>query len=303
MPPPSVSPPIPVVEIAQDRMADGHHAWQYSDAEIDKLADPKIKAFFLVNPSNPASFAMHPKTQERLVALVKTRRPDLIILTDDVYGTFAEGFRSLAADLPRNTILVYLHIAGSELFPDQWIYMHAPHLLVGRITNFRNWVPQLYGASENTILAMEYWCYDDDSLWKEPDEQLVARARQEIASTRLIGGAAVLDGAVVRVRRCYPVYARGYQDHLAVLTDYLDQFSGLTPIGRYGAFKYNNQDHAMMTAMLTARNILAGERLYDVWEVNEDAQYQESGEADALISERLVPRPVAADEFDIDRGV
>src|SRR5262245_4507290 len=95
------------VEIAQSRMAGNHHAWQYSDQEIDKLADPRVKAFFLVNPSNPASFAMDPATQARLVNLVRTRRPDLIVLTDDVYGTFSEGFRSLAADLPRNTILVY----------------------------------------------------------------------------------------------------------------------------------------------------------------------------------------------------
>jgi aspartate 4-decarboxylase len=66
-----------------------------------------VKAFFIVNPSNPASFAIHPGTQKRLVELVRTKRPDLIVLTDDVYGTFSEGFRSLAADLPRNTILVY----------------------------------------------------------------------------------------------------------------------------------------------------------------------------------------------------
>jgi aspartate 4-decarboxylase len=98
---------LKTVEIAQDRMNDAVHAWQYSDQEIDKLVDPRIKAFFLVNPSNPASFAMHPATRQRIVNLVRSRRPDLIILTDDVYGTFAEGFRSLAADLPRNTILVY----------------------------------------------------------------------------------------------------------------------------------------------------------------------------------------------------
>ena len=96
-----------VVEIAQSRLADGRHTWQYPDEEIDKLADPRIKAFFLVNPSNPASFAMHPATQRRLVDLVTKRRPDLMLLTDDVYGTFADGFRSLAADLPRHTILVY----------------------------------------------------------------------------------------------------------------------------------------------------------------------------------------------------
>jgi hypothetical protein len=67
-------------------------------------------------------------------------------------------------------------------------------------------------------------------------------------------------------------------------------------VGRNGMHKYNNQDHAMMTAMLTARNILAGQRLYDVWDVNEDAEYHEAGEAgmqSALDSVRLVPEKVA----------
>jgi aspartate 4-decarboxylase len=97
-----------VVEIQQSEMAfNGRHTWQYPDAEIDKLADPKVKAFFLVNPSNPASVAMRPRTMHRLAELVRTKRPDLIVLTDDVYGTFVEGFRSVAAELPHNTILVY----------------------------------------------------------------------------------------------------------------------------------------------------------------------------------------------------
>src|SRR5262245_18519836 len=96
------------VEINQSALtADGRHTWQYPDEEIAKLSDPAVRAFFLVNPSNPASYAMHPDTQRRIVDLVRHRRQDLIILTDDVYGTFADGFRSLAADLPRNTILVY----------------------------------------------------------------------------------------------------------------------------------------------------------------------------------------------------
>jgi aspartate 4-decarboxylase len=95
------------VEVQQTAMADGRHTWQYTDAEIAKLADPRVKAFFLVNPSNPASFAMDSATQQRIVDLVRHKRPDLIVLTDDVYGTFADGFRSLAADLPHNTILVY----------------------------------------------------------------------------------------------------------------------------------------------------------------------------------------------------
>jgi aspartate 4-decarboxylase len=98
---------LTTIEVAQSEIADGRHVWQYTDAELDKLADPRVKAFFLVNPSNPASFAMNEQSMERLVALVQTKRPDLILLTDDVYGTFVPHFRSLAAVLPHNTLLVY----------------------------------------------------------------------------------------------------------------------------------------------------------------------------------------------------
>jgi aspartate 4-decarboxylase len=95
------------IDASRELRADGTHTWQYSDAEIDKLADPRIKAFFLVNPSNPPSYALRKSSLRRLVKLVKTKRPDLIIITDDVYGTFVPGFRSLMAELPQNTIGVY----------------------------------------------------------------------------------------------------------------------------------------------------------------------------------------------------
>lgn len=93
------------VDASVERERDGRHTWQYSDAEIDKLANPRVKAFFLVNPSNPPSVAM--RGVKRLVKLVKERRRDLILITDDVYGTFVPGFRSLMAELPQNTIGVY----------------------------------------------------------------------------------------------------------------------------------------------------------------------------------------------------
>ncbi len=92
-----------VVEV----MATQENLFQFSDAELAKLEDPKVKAFFLINPSNPPSVAVSPEVIGKLVNLVKTKRPDLIILTDDVYGTFVKGFRSLMADLPHNTIGVY----------------------------------------------------------------------------------------------------------------------------------------------------------------------------------------------------
>jgi aspartate 4-decarboxylase len=95
------------IDAGRELRPDGLHTWQYADEEIDKLADPRIKAFFLVNPSNPPSYAMRADSMKRIVKLVKTKRPDLIIITDDVYGTFVPGFRSLMAELPQNTIGVY----------------------------------------------------------------------------------------------------------------------------------------------------------------------------------------------------
>ncbi|UJR17306.1 hypothetical protein I4U23_004201 [Adineta vaga] len=89
-----------------DINADKDLNWQYSKVELDKLLDPKIKAFFLVNPSNPPSVKLDNNSLMHIASIV-AQRPDLIILTDDVYGTFADKFVSLFAICPRNTILVY----------------------------------------------------------------------------------------------------------------------------------------------------------------------------------------------------
>jgi aspartate 4-decarboxylase len=81
--------------------------FQFTDAELKKLEDPQIKAFFLVNPGNPTGVALSKETIGKIATLVKTRRPDLMLLTDDVYGTFVPDFRSLLGELPQNTIGVY----------------------------------------------------------------------------------------------------------------------------------------------------------------------------------------------------
>ena len=96
-----------MVQVEQAGFSAGVHTWAYTDAELRKLENPKVKAFFICNPSNPASVAIDDDTLRRLARLVRTKRPDLIVVTDDVYGTFVDGFRSLAAEIPQNTILVY----------------------------------------------------------------------------------------------------------------------------------------------------------------------------------------------------
>lgn len=176
----------------------------------------------------------------------------------------------------RNTILAYLHVDRSDLFQDQWIYVHDRDLQVGRVTNFRNWVPQLYGQQSSSILALEYWCYDQDQIWSQRDGELIKLAEKEIRSTGLVGDAVITAGHIVRVPRCYPVYAKNYKQHLQTVTEYLSTFERLTPIGRYGSFKYNNQDHSILMGLLAAENIIEC-RENDLWSINTDyGAYQEA---------------------------
>ena len=97
-----------VTEISADQMTpDGLHTWQYKDEDIDKLKDPRIKALFITNPSNPPSYALSRETTERIINIVKNDNPNLMIITDDVYGTFVPHFKSLMYELPLNTLCVY----------------------------------------------------------------------------------------------------------------------------------------------------------------------------------------------------
>ena len=185
--------------------------------------------------------------------------------------------RDLANSLKfRNTILVYLRINKNDLFPDQWLYIHSAELKTGRITNFRNWVPQLYGDEKDTILCMEYWCNFDDPEWHMSDEEYVSLASKEIKMTGLIGDGEVMEGKVIRLPRCYPVYFRGYKDKLKPVEHYLEDIQNLQAIGRYGSYKYNNQDHSIFMGILAAENILENKK-HNLWEINTDYEiYQES---------------------------
>lgn len=97
-----------VVKIkALETTSDGTHTWQYPNSELEKLCDPTVKALFVVNPSNPPSVAIKPESVNQLVKIIKEHNPNLMIISDDVYGTFVDNFRSLVADLPFNSIGVY----------------------------------------------------------------------------------------------------------------------------------------------------------------------------------------------------
>lgn len=174
----------------------------------------------------------------------------------------------------RNTILVFMLVRTEEaLFPDQWIYVHSPKLKTGRITNFANWLP---GRRQNSqsVLCMEFWCYDEDPIWSEDDGLLVKSAESELVQTQLVKTENIISGKVVRLPKCYPVYSSGYKQKLLPVIQYLSTVPWVTPIGRYGSFKYNNQDHSILMGILAAQNI-AGDASHDLWEINTDYEYQE----------------------------
>jgi protoporphyrinogen oxidase len=193
----------------------------------------------------------------------------------------------------RDFLTVALMIRSEDLFPDNWIYIHDPSVQVGRVQNFRSWSPEMVPDPGIACVGLEYFCFEGDGLWASPDEDLIALATRELAHLGLVEAGAVVGGAVVRQEKAYPVYDESYRDNVDALRRELEaRYPTLHLVGRNGMHRYNNQDHAMMTAMLTVRNIQAGERLYDIWNVNEDAEYHESGtegEQAALASERLVP--------------
>jgi protoporphyrinogen oxidase len=194
----------------------------------------------------------------------------------------------------RDFITVVLILKDRDAFADNWIYVHDPSVLVGRVQNFKSWSPEMVPDPAMTCYGMEYFCFEHTGLWKFSDEKLEQLGREEIVKLGLARAEDIVDSHVVRQRKAYPVYDDAYSDHLAIIRKELEKrFTTLHLVGRNGLHKYNNQDHSMMTAMLCVKNILAGKRIYDLWEVNEDAEYHESGEHTASVSgQRHVPHRI-----------
>lgn len=210
----------------------------------------------------------------------------LTLLVKSLEGAPEDVTQAASSLTFRNTIIVYLRVDSASLFPDNWLYVHSPELATGRITNFRNWVPQIFNGSRDTIVAMELWCYPHDAVWQEDDKMLIARASADLRRTGLLGNANIGDGQVVRVPRCYPVYRRGYKDHVDRIRMHLDGIENLQVIGRYGAFKYNNQDHSILMGILAAENI-AQRKNHDLWSINTD--YDDYQERSLITATGLAP--------------
>ncbi len=191
-------------------------------------------------------------------------------LGDNIPNDVVQAARGLTY---RDFILVALILEGDNLFPDNWIYVHTPGVLVGRIQNFNNWSADMVPEQGVTCLGMEYFCFEGDGLWTTDDAELIALATKELEKLNLAPKAKVIDGTVVRMPKAYPIYDAEYSGHVDTIRGHLDSVNNLQTVGRNGMHKYNNQDHSMYTAMLAVENMLGAN--HDVWSVNTDLEYHE----------------------------
>jgi protoporphyrinogen oxidase len=220
-------------------------------------------------------------------------------LVQSITPKFPEPVARAASGLKyRDFITVAVTLKDAASLPDNWIYIHDPAVKVGRIQNYKSWSPAMVPDPSYSCYGLEYFCFEGDGLWTSTDAELIELAKRELESIGLARREDILDGCVVRQPKAYPVYDDEYAGRVAQIREELERnYPNLHLVGRNGMHKYNNQDHAMMTAMLTVENILAGAPVYDVWRVNQDAEYHEAGAAGeqcATSGLRLTPSRITA---------
>jgi protoporphyrinogen oxidase len=173
----------------------------------------------------------------------------------------------------RNHIGVKLVING-KIFEDNWIYVHSPEVKVARISNYKNFSKYMGENKESNPITMEYFCNENDKFWNLSDQTIISIAKKELEFLELAKKNQITDSYVIRSEKAYPVIEKGYQKKIDEIKKWLSQIKNFIPIGRTGMFKYNNQDHAILTGLIGARKICDDNSL-DPWLVNIDAEYHE----------------------------
>jgi protoporphyrinogen oxidase len=177
----------------------------------------------------------------------------------------------------RDFLTVALVVPEKSGFPDNWIYVHSKEVQVGRIQNFGSWSPYLVKEGR-TCLGLEFFVFEGDATWSKPDAELIEQGKRELDLLGLVRPDQVEAGYVVRMPKAYPFYDEHYKANVAKIVQWMKSaVPNVHPVGRNGMHRYNNQDHSMYTAMLTAENIATG-TTHDVWSVNVEEVYHETSE-------------------------
>lgn len=178
----------------------------------------------------------------------------------------------------RDFLIVTLVLDHPDPFPDNWIYIHTSNVKVGRIQNFRAWSKEMLPDQSTASIGMEYFCQENDGLWSMADADLRELAGTELEELGLATKKSVVDAAIIRQPKAYPVYDEDYKEAVDVVAEWIDGLENFQTVGRNGLHRYNNQDHSMLSAIYAARNILGAS--YDLWNVNVERSYHEEFEVD-----------------------
>lgn len=154
---------------------------------------------------------------------------------------------------------------------------------MARITDYGNFSECMLADREKTCISVEYFLFAHEEMWSMTDADLVKLAVSELDKIRLVMREEVIDGFVVREKDSYPVYYVGHRPAFDQIKAYVGTFENVTLIGRGGMYKYNNQDHSILTGVMAARRYLGED--HDLWEINTDGEYLE---------EKQLPTPVHA---------
>ena len=178
----------------------------------------------------------------------------------------------------RDLLTVNLLVDKPQITDQTWIYIHDPSITLGRIHEPRNWSPDMVPEGKSSLVA-EYFCFRGGEIWDMDDQDLIELTVRDLGGRLgFLRKQDVLDAFVVRIPAAYPMYELGYEEPLGKVMDYVDSFSNMQIIGRYGTYKYNNMDHSMKTGILAARNIM-GES-HDLSRVNLEKEYHEEKRLD-----------------------
>lgn len=174
----------------------------------------------------------------------------------------------------REFIVVALVVPETAAFTGQWIYIHTPGVQVGRIQNFGEWSPEMVNPG-SACLGLEYFADEADEIWSADDESIIELAKNDVQRLGLVDRSQVRAAYVVRMPKAYPMYDATYRSNVETIRSWLSENApNIHPVGRNGMHRYNNQDHSMLTAMLTVDNLI-DERQHAVWDVNVDEDYHE----------------------------
>ncbi len=173
----------------------------------------------------------------------------------------------------RSILTVNLILDQAELLPDTWIYLHASGVRAARMQFYKNWSPDMVADPEMSSTGLEYFIFENEPGWQEPDEEWIRIAREDLIRLGMVDTETISDASVLRYPKAYPLYEPGYRQRVALISQYLEGFDNLACAGRYGQFRYNNMDHSIMTGWLAVRRLLGEE--VDPWAVGEEADYLE----------------------------